>query len=319
MIFRLLIFSLRNCLVLRMKANNKFIYQDLSFWADVRCISQEVGYTERQGGGIKIPTAYEIETVYKSKGLSSEHISVRGDPTKYGEVLTDYFEYRADVLNTIVKNNLMTGDEARALFEEIKQSISPEILKKIPMPLNKQKGEKKNYAFLTCVVNMLVASSLQKYFEKCDYDPRQLTLLTKDKRPLRTLSRRVDGAFPSSMDPMAIWEIKEYYYTTTFGSRVADGVYETLVDGSELAELLKSTQRKVLHFLIIDAYGTWWEMGRSYLCRMIDMLNMGMVDEIIFGREVVERIPQVFGELLTQYVNNNRSVTTSPSKDFPSI
>ena len=32
---------------------------------------------------------------------------------------------------------------------------------------------------------------------------------------------------------MALWEIKEYYYTTTFGSRVADGVYETLLDGLE--------------------------------------------------------------------------------------
>lgn len=302
-----------------MKANNEFISQDLSFWADVRYVSQEVGYTRKQDGGIKIPTAYEIETVYKRKGLSADHISVRGDPTKYGETLTSYFEYRADVLNTFVKNSLMTSEEAKSLFEQVRQTIGPEVLSKIPLPFNKQKGDKKNYAFLTCIVNMLVASSLKEYFEKCDYDPRQLTLLTEDKRPLRTLSRRVDGAFPSSMDPMAIWEIKEYYYTTTFGSRVADGVYETIVDGSELAELLKSTQRKVQHFLIIDAYGTWWEMGRSYLCRMIDMLNMGMVDEIMFGREVVERIPQVFGELLNQYVNNNRSATTSPSKDCPSI
>ena len=39
------------------------------------------------------------------------------------------------------------------------------------------------------------------------------------------------------MDPLAVWEIKEYYYTTTFGSRVADGVYETLLDGMELREL----------------------------------------------------------------------------------
>jgi len=28
-----------------------------------------------------------------------------------------------------------------------------------------------------------------------------------------------------------------YYYTTTFGSRVEDGVYETLLDGMELEEL----------------------------------------------------------------------------------
>ena len=68
----------------------------------------------------------------------------------------------------------------------------------------------------------------------CDYDPRALTTITRDAMPLRTLARRVDGAFPTAVNPISIWEIKEYYYTTTFGSRVADGVYETLLDGMEL-------------------------------------------------------------------------------------
>jgi hypothetical protein len=62
----------------------------------------------------------------------------------------------------------------------------------------------------------------------------------------------VDGAFPSVVNPIAIWEIKGYYYTTTFGSRVADGVYETLLDGMELEELETAAQRKVQHVLFID-------------------------------------------------------------------
>ena len=48
--------------------------------------------------------------------------------------------------------------------------------------------------------------------------------------PLRTLARRIDGAFPSAVNPVAVREIKEYYHTTAFGSRVADGVYETQID-----------------------------------------------------------------------------------------
>ena len=68
--------------------------------------------------------------------------------------------------------------------------------------------------------------------------------------PLRTLSRRVDGALPSVVNPIAIWEIKEYYYTTTFGSRVADGVYESLLDGMELRELSNAGHRKIYHMLI---------------------------------------------------------------------
>ena len=157
--------------------------------------------------------------------------------------------------------------------------------------MNKQKAEKKNYAFLTGMVNMLIEANIGA--APCDFDPRSLTTITHDGMPLRTLSRRVDGAFPCVVNPIAIWEIKEYYYTTTFGSRVADGVYETLLDGMELEELETAAQRKVQHILFIDDYFTWWECGRSYLCRMIDMLHMGYVDEIVFGREVLSRLPEL--------------------------
>lgn len=114
--------------------------------------------------------------------------------------------------------------------------------------------------------------------------------------PLRTLARRVDGAFPSAVNPIAVWEIKEYYYTTTFGSRVADGVYETLLDGMELEELREHEGIDVRHYLIADAYRTWWDDGRSYLCRMVDMLHMGYVDEILFGREVITEMPRIVAE-----------------------
>ena len=66
--------------------------------------------------------------------------------------------------------------------------------------------------------------------------------------PVRTLARRVDGAFPSSINPVAIWEVKEYYYTTTFGSRVADGIYESLLDGLELEELKEHENIEVKHY-----------------------------------------------------------------------
>ena len=135
----------------------------------------------------------------------------------------------------------------------------------------------------------------------CDYDPRCLTTITKNEIPLRTFARRIDGAFPSTVNPIAIWEIKEYYFTTTFGSRIADGVYETLLDGMELAELKKSENIFVHHTLIIDAYDTWWPQGRSYLCRIIDTLNMGYIDEVLFGREVVEELPKIVDSWVKEY------------------
>jgi hypothetical protein len=118
--------------------------------------------------------------------------------------------------------------------------------------MSKQKGEKKAPAYLTSTVNMLVEANAEGL--PCDYDPRELTTVTRQGVPLRTLARRVDGAFPSPVNPIAVWEIKEYYYTTTFGSRVADGVYETLLDGMELEELREHEEIDVKHYLMIDAH-----------------------------------------------------------------
>jgi hypothetical protein len=157
--------------------------------------------------------------------------------------------------------------------------------------MNKQKREKRHHNFLTCIVNMLTEHGLGgRPFAD---NPRSLAVVTTDGRLTRTLSRWMDGAYPDTVDPFAIWETKEYYGTTTFGSRVADGVYETMLDGEELAELATSEGRKVHHYLVVDDRYTWWECGRAYLCRLMDILHMGLVDEVLFGREVLTRWPQI--------------------------
>lgn len=262
----------------------------------MRTISQEVGYTERGQGTIKVPLLAEVRAALEGLALGSQHIASHADDiTPFGEALLAYFAFRARVLNDTVRRQLMDKAAAEREFNRLKRNLKPTC----PLPLNKQKGEKRNYSFLTGMVNMLVEAGIADV--GCDYDPRSLTTITRDSMPLRTLARRVDGAFPSVVDPIAIWEIKEYYYTTTFGSRVADGVYETLLDGMELEELRSATGRHVTHVLFIDDRYTWWECGRSYLCRMIDMLHMGYVDEVVFGKEVLTRLPELVAEWMKTY------------------
>ncbi|OOV36629.1 hypothetical protein BV53_00055 [Candidatus Synechococcus spongiarum LMB bulk15N] len=115
------------------------------------------------------------------------------------------------------------------------------------------------------------------------------------------MARRVDGAFPSAVDPIAVWEIKEYYYTTSFGSRIADGIYETLAEGMEIEELREHEDISVKHYLMVDGYRAWWEDGKSNTCRIFDMLHMGYVDEVLFGREVVEEMPRIVRERVAAY------------------
>jgi hypothetical protein len=269
-----------------MTANPEFQNQPKMFWAYVRTLSQHLGYTVRGKGQIKIPTLAEMCTGLSNLGLNPNKIATGAEnPTMLGAELHKYFEYRAGVLNGFVASQLMNGAQALALYEDLRTNCEYAC----PAPMNKQKGDKAKPAYFTGIINMLIANSTKG--AECNYSPMALTTITRDGVAVRTLSRRVDGAFPRVVNPVAVWEIKEYYYTTTFGSRIADGVYETLVDGMELEELREHEGIDVKHYLMVDAYETWWEMGRSYLCRMVDMLHMCYVDEILFGKEVVDRVP----------------------------
>ena len=271
-----------------MGPDERFTNLDKSFWANVRSISEALRYTARGTPQVKSYSIADMTMAMQKLGLDSSHIATCDEqPTELGLQLYEYFKFRADVLNNYVEPRLMDAPRAEKVFQDLRDQLEP----KCPIPMNKQRGDKRAPAFLTGIVNMLIESNTGG--APCNFDPRVLTTFTKNRRPLRTLARRFDGCFPDTVNPLAVWEIKEYYYTTTFGSRVADAVYESLLDGFELEELRVSEGIEVQHLLILDAHYTWWDCGRSYLCRIIDLLHMGYVDEVLFGYEVVERLPRI--------------------------
>lgn len=297
-----------------MQPNREFLGLPKSFWANIRTIGQKVGYTVRpkrqagitgQAGPIKIPTMDEIKGALQAINLTSRHlVSEAGKPTSLGKQVLRYFDYRADVLNRVVEPLLMNAEQAELLFSQLQRKLRGTTL----IPMNKQSGDMKKPAYFTGMINMLIDANIKQL--PCNFNPQELTTITRNQEPFRTLARRIDGAFPGPVDPIAVWEIKEYYYTTTFGSRVADGVYETLLDGMELEELdialqeLSKTDgrlRHIQHLLMVDAHYTWWIKGRSYLCRIIDMLHMGYVDEVLFGKEVVARMPEIVKGWVAQH------------------
>jgi len=273
------------------KPDSRFEGLPKHFWANVRTISQQIGYTDRPTRGILVPSQDQIKNALAELQLSAMHIFGPGGIfTELGLKLNEYFTFRAQAINQTARPLLMDARQAGQLFRELRALLKS----KTPVPMNKQKGKKRKPAFLTGMVSMIVDANRAEF--DCELDPRRLTSVTADGMPLRTLARRVDGAFPSAINPVAVWEIKEYYYTTTFGSRVADGVYETLLDGMELEELRRSEGIDVKHYLVLDDRFTWWDCGKSYLCRIIDMLHMCYVDEVLFGREVVQSLPALVAE-----------------------
>lgn len=271
-----------------MRPDARFQRKPKAFWASVRTLSQHIGYS--RGNRILTPTPDQMAAAFNELGLDAGKLVASAGPTVLASELAAYFEHRAQALVGHIEPRLMDAARAKVVFGKMRAELKP----RCPLPMNKQKGEMRAEAFLTGIVNMTVEANSGGL--ACDYDPRELTTVTSGGEPLRTLARRVDGAFPSTVNPIAVWEIKEYYYTTTFGSRVADGVYESLLDGMELEELREHEGIDVRHYLMVDAHYTWWECGKPYLCRIFDMLHMGYADEVLFGYEVVEELPRIVRE-----------------------
>lgn len=278
-----------------MKPFNEFRNKDASFWAFIKFISETMGYTDRRCSTVKSYSEKEI------RGLCQKHNINISDDT-LSDALT-YTQMRANLLNDFAEPMLMDAHSASEEYKKWEQlhRIGNYYYK---LPLNKQKGEKKQIAFFTAIINILAEKTIREFTGLTnspgfDDDPRGLTYIwDEDRHLIGASSRRFDGAFPSIESPKIVWEIKEYYYATTFGSRVADGVYETQLDGFEFKELFERTGHKVYHVLFVDAYRTWWKQGKSYLCRLVDAMNSGVVDEVIVGREVLTRWPELLRSVM---------------------
>ncbi len=280
-----------------MRPLSKYLSLSNEFWADIKFISERSGYSKSKE--LIIPSIETIAAIYKKSKFDISKIFIGDHITDYGQLLLSYLKDRAYGLNSLAPKLLMTKEEAKTEYEKLLSIRSYSC----PQPMNKQKGNKRAKSYFTCMINMLIETEINSI--PCNYDPKNLLIFTDQNKPFYVLSRRVDGAFPTIIDPISIWEIKEYYNTTTFGSRVADGIYETLLDGLEINEMQKVSNRKIFHYLFIDDFNTWWNMGKSYLCRIFDLIHMGLVDEVIFGREIFKDIPRITKIWEEEYIIRN--------------
>jgi hypothetical protein len=108
------------------KPNESFLSQPKEFWANVRSISQQMGYTQARTGKVKVPTFAEIKLSLLALGLSTAHVATpQGEPTAMGESLVAYFGYRAQILNDFVEPRLMDAQRAESTFTELKKQLCP--------------------------------------------------------------------------------------------------------------------------------------------------------------------------------------------------
>jgi hypothetical protein len=253
-----------------MKARYQFVGLPENFWSTVKIISAYIGYSKQ--GEVKILTPEQIRRALVDNIISTEMTSL----------LHTYFSSRANDLTNIWLPNMMTADEAAYHFNEYRDRYPS----KCPIPHNSQRDREPRY--LTALINIL----LEQNITGCNYDPRQLIRFIRNGEVLGVLSRRIDGVFPSCINPIALWEIKEFYRNKSYGSRVNATQTDTNLDGLEIkaARLLGVSSK---HYLFIDAIP---KQGIPLLCRLYDSLHSELVDEIICGREIFEAVPRLAKE-----------------------
>ncbi|OIJ34257.1 hypothetical protein BK819_01800 [Microbacterium sp. LCT-H2] len=295
-----------------MQADPRFGSQGSVFWAYVRAVTEALGSSRPRSGVITAFTLADMHRAMAKLGRPTDALGPALAPSNLAVLLEEYFQYRADILNHQVRDDLMVTSEAADLFNQVVRDTGAEYLgslvkddkvfaidylvreSTVRVPMNKQSGAMRQPAYLTGIVNLIVAHALDG--RPCDYDPRALPVIDFEGTLYAAMSRRMDGSMPSTVNPLAMWEIKEYYYTTSFGSKISDAVYITALDGYERAEVESVTGVPIDHIIIVDAYDSWWTKGKSYSCRLVDLVNMGKVGHAIFGRETVRELPALAAE-----------------------
>jgi hypothetical protein len=102
---------------------------------------------------------------------------------------------------------------------------------------------------------------------------------------LHVTARNLDGAIPGLVDPFLVWEIKEYWGTTSGGSKMSDAVYECALVGRELRDFEKRTKLHVDHAVLLDGKAQWTSR-KSDLLRFYDLYYQGLIDLLVVGQEI---------------------------------
>ncbi|MBY0261772.1 MAG: hypothetical protein K2Q20_05480 [Phycisphaerales bacterium] len=115
-------------------------------------------------------------------------------------------------------------------------------------------------------------------------DPQRRAVWCSE-RGLHAMARNPDGAVPSLLNPIVVWEIKEYWGKTGGGSKMSDAVYECHLVGRELRDFERRSGINAAHVVFLDGKDQWGAR-KSDMLRFIDLFHQGLVDHLVVGKEV---------------------------------
>lgn len=219
--------------------------------------------------------------------------SIGSSPTIYdidnvtAALLLDYLSERGQALTTAI-TKLRTEDEARDYCNEMGIVAGN--------TLTRNKDHHQSSKALVATVSHLSKLICHNQNTTVDTNPqRRCTWITP--KGIHVSSRNLDGAAPSTSNPIVIWEIKEYWGKTAGGSKMSDAVYECNLVGRELRDVEKEIGRVCEHVVFVDGKEQW-STRKSDLARIIDLHHQGLIDHLIVGKDVETVWPNLLEKIL---------------------
>jgi hypothetical protein len=258
---------------------------DEPFWHAVRMLLDVLGGRRTATTEAEVLAALRRADTDASRGLLAFVESDDKLPTR----LAEYLVYRAEQGKHLENEMLRTEDEAIANLAELGQL---ELQRYGTQSTDHHQSSK----VLVATVEALTRIACQPHGMTFDPNPQSRAAVVGAEH-IWVSPRRLDGALPGLLNPIAIWEIKEYWGVTGGGSKMSDAIYECQLVGMELRAFEDLHGIHVRHYVFLDGKAQW-QARRSDLRRAIDLLCMGLINELIVGREVLTQWPRVVDELV---------------------
>jgi hypothetical protein len=202
------------------------------------------------------------------------------------EGLSAYWSRRREVSELILAA-MRTEDEAKEDYAK----ISDQALQSYGVQVA---GYHKSSKVLVNTVDEIVYRERAEFEVDVNTNPQSRAALISNEH-IWVSPRRLDGAIPGLLNPIALWEIKEYWGVKSGGSKMSDAIYELQLVGTELRMFEDEFGIHVRHYAIMDGRRQW-DSRKSDIRRAVDLLYSGLLDELIVGREVITEWPRVVRE-----------------------
>ncbi|MGC5342937.1 DUF7687 domain-containing protein [Streptomyces sp. DT171] len=281
---------------------------DDPFWHVVRMLADQSA-TKRGKYALAIEP-HEIMSILRSVGTPAAEGMIRYLENHNGilDSLSAYWGKRRAVADSLLAA-MRTEEQAKADYA----TVSDQVLQSYGVKL---KGYHKSSKALVNTVDAIVYRECRKTGVSVDTNPQSRAALVSDEH-IWVSPRRLDGAIPDLLNPVAIWEIKEYWGKTNGGSKMSDAIYELHLVGLELRMFEDEFNVHVNHYAIIDGKDQW-NSRKSDLRRAVDLLYSGILDELVVGGEVLTEWPRIVSECsaLVASLEKTPNVGDSPTSLF---